>query len=756
MNQKKRCFTDSTEQFCVSWGKINISTFKQNISKYLKVEHNGFAILTGEKYFVLDIDNKHTPPKEIYDILEKNCEAIEQTPGGFHYWFLTDARTSHFTSTTDVFWKNQKINGLDIRAKGGICYTSPSNYITDDGQHKKYKWIKGNLSTVSAMSSELLEYLHYIKTQDDEVFSFTITKEKELSVDETDECEIGTILNSLKQDRVDTYSDWINVGMALKNSGYSCELWDEWSRSSCKYKPGECYKKWNTFKEKENGISKGSLYHWLKEDNYEVFIQLQGNDKGLHDKLLSCTNASIAEAFYELNPNRYAFSIVNGWYSLQSNNTWLAVGSKDILSIPDILNIIRTECYDVLNSILERYNRDREKDQAIYKLIGDAIIKLSNTSFIKGVTAFLQGLYYKKDVEKLFNANRDIFAFNNLILDMSTFEFREINPTDYITVTCGYDYREPSTGEKNIVRDFLNKIFPNEDVLSYVLKALSTTFEGYNRSEFFHVFTGLGANGKSCLIDLCKVVFGDYFGTLSVSYLTKDDDGKKDKPLPELANANYLRMLVSSEPEERDKFQVALLKLLTGGDEVSFRGMYSQVVNKYVPQFKLWILANDIPKLSKYDQGIERRMRCVHFPTRFVSTPRSENECLKDETIKEKIMKDETWKFGLLGLLLDAAKELKGKRLDMPSNVSEFTDKYLLENNPVGAWLKKYYEMTGNRKDIIQKTKLYNSFLQDTGLIKTQKSFSEDIVKCNISERKTDGIVYYYGIIRKEVIETDE
>jgi arginine repressor len=70
--------------------------------------------------------------------------------------------------------------------------------------------------------------------------------------------------------------------------------------------------------------------------------------------------------------------------------------------------------------------------------------------------------------------------------------------------------------------------------------------------------------------------------------------------------------------------------------------------------------------------------------------------------------------------------------------------------------LKKYYEITGNRNDIIQKTELYNLFLQDTGLIKTQKSFSEDIVKCNISEKQINSKRYYYGLIRKVLIDTDE
>lgn len=757
INNTIPCFTfemDETKRCNIRWSELKPETFKDVMGRFLNPQHNGFAILTGYKYIVVDVDEKHQPPQEIHNTLLRCSEAVEKTPGGYHFWFLADQRNAHFKSDTDVYWNNREIKGLDIRAKGGLCYTAPSWYMTAGGEKKCYKWFKGNLSTAAAMPSEVLERLHYDKTEDDEVFSFTITATKDVE-EVSDEDEILTVLNSLKQERVDSYAEWINVGMALKGAGYSVETWDEWSRSSAKYRAGECHKKWRTFEDKEGGLGKGSLYHWLKQDNYEVFIQLQGGRKEIHDKMLVCTNASIAEVFHELNPTKYMFSLVNGWYCLQPNGTWLATGSKEILSIPDILNCIRTECYEVLNEILNKYNRQKERDQGTYKLIGDAMKKLSNTSFVKGATAFLQGLYYRKDVEGRINANRNIFAFTNCVMDMTTQEVRPISPEDYITVTCGYDYREPKLEEKEMVRGFLTKIFPRADVLEYVLKALSTTLVGYNRAEFFHVFTGLGANGKSALMDLCKVVFGDYYQTLSVTYLTKEDDRKKDKPLPELANAQHVRMLVCSEPEERDRFQVALLKLITGGDEIACRGLYSQVVNKYVPQFKLWILANDIPKLSKYDQGIERRMRCVHFPTRFVASPRAENECLRDEGLKERILKEEGWRYGLLGLLLDTYKG--SERLDMPEEVQRFTDGYLLENNPVGAWLKKFYERTESRADVIQKTEFYQSFLADTGIVRTQKAFSEDMVKCNVGEKKgSNGIRYYFGLVRKLDIENDE
>lgn len=194
---------------------------------------------------------------------------------------------------------------------------------------------------------------------------------------------------------------------------------------------------------------------------------------------------------------------------------------------------------------------------------------------------------------------------------------------------------------------------------------------------------------------------------------------------------------------------------ISGNDTIECRGLYDKRILKYVPHFKLWILANDIPKFSKYDRGIERRTRCVHFPTRFVINPKYENEEKRDETLKAKIASDSSWKFGLLGLLLDSLKSVIGQSLEMPQEVINFTDKYLLENNPVGSWLKKYYDRTDSREDIIQRTELFNLFREDTGIVKNQKSFSEDMIKCNIFNKKIDGKHFYYGLTRKEIIEED-
>ena len=59
--------------------------------------------------------------------------------------------------------------------------------------------------------------------------------------------DLTEILDFLDPATLD-YTEWVQVGMGLKESGYPLTLWDEWSqRDSHRYHPGECEKKWETF-----------------------------------------------------------------------------------------------------------------------------------------------------------------------------------------------------------------------------------------------------------------------------------------------------------------------------------------------------------------------------------------------------------------------------------------------------------------------------------------------------------------------------
>jgi hypothetical protein len=64
-----------------------------------------------------------------------------------------------------------------------------------------------------------------------------------------------------------SYDEWIRVGMALKQEGYDVSVWDSWSATGHKYRPGECQRKWNSFRRDE--ITGGTLYHIAADYGYK-------------------------------------------------------------------------------------------------------------------------------------------------------------------------------------------------------------------------------------------------------------------------------------------------------------------------------------------------------------------------------------------------------------------------------------------------------------------------------------------------------
>ena len=80
--------------------------------------------------------------------------------------------------------------------------------------------------------------------------------------------DLTEALNYIPPSSLD-YTEWVNVGMALKHEGYSVDVWDSWSRADSRYKSGDCEKKWQTFKENSSVIvTGGTIYEIAKRYGY--------------------------------------------------------------------------------------------------------------------------------------------------------------------------------------------------------------------------------------------------------------------------------------------------------------------------------------------------------------------------------------------------------------------------------------------------------------------------------------------------------
>ena len=65
-----------------------------------------------------------------------------------------------------------------------------------------------------------------------------------------------------------TYDDWLAVGMALKNIGFNCSDWEQWSHNDDRFKEGECESKWNGFN--RDGYEIGTLFHFAQLGGYDA------------------------------------------------------------------------------------------------------------------------------------------------------------------------------------------------------------------------------------------------------------------------------------------------------------------------------------------------------------------------------------------------------------------------------------------------------------------------------------------------------
>jgi hypothetical protein len=340
---------------------------------------------------------------------------------------------------------------------------------------------------------------------------------------------------------------------------------------------------------------------------------------------------------------------------------------------------------------------------------------LKNTSFKENIMKECADMFYKpKFEEECLDSNLDLLGFENGVLDLNTLEFREGRPEDYISLTTGINYREcieDDVATKEVM-GFLSKVLVKEDIRDYVLKVLASCLDGHNREEKFYIWTGVGANGKSKMLELMMKTFGGYYSIMNVTAIT----GKRvssNGTNSELVQTKGKRMVVMQEPGEDEKMNIGYLKELSGGDEVQGRGLFKEPV-KFKPQFKMILTCNHLPAVpSATDDGTWRRIRVTEFTSRFVDSPdpSHENEFQID---RELSMKFEGWKEAFMAMLVEYYRRYKEdmsmdkKGIVEPEDVMKCTKEYQKSNDTISEYFDDRIEKSEG--DVLLLNELYEDF----------------------------------------------
>lgn len=212
-----------------------------------------------------------------------------------------------------------------------------------------------------------------------------------------------------------------------------------------------------------------------------------------------------------------------------------------------------------------------------------------------------------------FDADPMLFNCPNGTLDLRTGKLKPHRKEDLISKVGRVNYNPDA--DMTVWLSFINKIFMCEKGLDYKLDAQYVkTLAGYFlsgdiRDEALYIANGDGQNGKTTLFEGLAHVMGDYAQTAAVeTFLSR----KEDKIPADLAMLKGARLVLASEPEAQRRLAVALVKSVTGGDQILARFFHKDFF-PYRPQFKVVLATNHLPVIKDTDHAIWRRIRDIVF-----------------------------------------------------------------------------------------------------------------------------------------------
>lgn len=202
-----------------------------------------------------------------------------------------------------------------------------------------------------------------------------------------------------------------------------------------------------------------------------------------------------------------------------------------------------------------------------------------------------------------------------------------------MSLSTGYDYTERNDEMIRNVYDYFVKLHPVNDQLEYVLRMLSRQLYGDGGYEYLHIHYGVqgkAGGGKTKNFEIMHYCLGDYIQKFDVSLLVNEKRKDSSCPKPEYKDWKGRRILYCTEPNPNETLHSGLLKELTGGEQIKYRMLFSNIYHSYNPQFKIHIMTNDLPHIDGADEGIRRRIRVLPYISTF--KPNNSESQIKSET----------------------------------------------------------------------------------------------------------------------------
>lgn len=507
---------------------------------------------------------------------------------------------------------------------------------------------------------------------------------------------------AMPPEAADDYDIWITAGQALHSLDESLlDVWEDWSKQSDKYRPGECQRRWKSFS-KGGGRGVGSLIHIAKENGWQP--KEHPAALNVSDDMLDHITKVLEEVESDMAPVMEAELQEVRQETKQQKRLRGKEGEDDSKtknkSASEISNVLLTIYkgdlrFSIPHGQFFMYQRERAglwSPIMKVEMMGDIRDKLQSPGVSdlipQGFTArFLTDVYEQLQatlcMKEWYEGNKYLL-FTNGVLDVDTRELLPFKRELYLTQQIPYAYNPAATCEP-IVKWLKHTQFDNwqrTQVLRAWLRA--TLLSTYEIQKFIEI-VGPGKSGKSTYANLAVALVGK-----KNVYSTDFENLEKNR----FEAASYMgKKLLLFQDADRWGGSVSRLKAITGNDWIRAERKYQN--ENYEPfQFKglVIVTANEAIQSTDYTSGLARRRLTVPFDRPFTGGSSEQRDLIKFNTKGEPQGEFAALLPGLVNWLLDMTETEMREYLMETNQKVEFFKKYShtqnLRSNSILDWME--------------------------------------------------------------------
>jgi hypothetical protein len=341
------------------------------------------------------------------------------------------------------------------------------------------------------------------------------------------------------------------------------------------------------------------------------------------------------------------------------------------------------------------------------KIIKDEIESLKSnpkqTAIVKMCEPYIEKRRDEKFIKEHFNVAKGLFPLaNNQVIDLRTGKVRLRLKTDYFTLTTNRRIIEITPEKRKEMLDYYGSMLKTDSIeyRDNLITVNAYILTGENDQKVITNYLGKRDGGKSTFMNHHQNIL-ESFGCYANNriFIEHKNTSTHDS---ELFNLRGKRMACLSETSSKERYNVTLMKAISGGDKKNIRGAGDKESTDEKFHCVMVIASNEVADFSTDDRedSFPSRLWCFDFCNRFE----------RNSAVVDKLNTDIDAYFTLLCEYAKTHYYDKKQILIQSPQVKKFTDNIVASQDTVIWWCKKQSFVKGDYDDYIEKTSLFEQY----------------------------------------------